>query len=292
MADSGASDVPAPTVLFSRLLVGGSGKIAHRAGAFRAPENTIDAVRQAWADGAIALEIDVCLSKDGVPIIVHDVTLDRTCDCPTGTSVRNLTAEEIRRFNAAAKFVGDPTKTYSNATVPTLQEVCEEAVKVDLGVFFDIKDTRTAKHVAAVFDKFPALYRTSCVVSFNPYSLKAVRKLNPRVPIMLTHKTRVLTTSVGAHGAQAVTRLRWVAACVEGMLTRAVHDHLWISLKACGVLLWKDDVDEEAVALWVGRGLRVVAWTVNSAADKDRLAALGVAYMTDNLLGEAPPPLL
>lgn len=55
------------------------------------------------------------------------------------------------------------------------------------------------------------------------------------------------------------------------------------------MLLWKDDISETVVELWRERGLKVIAWTVNSNADKERLARLGVPCMTDSLTEEEAP---
>ena len=58
-------------------------------------------------------------------------------------------------------------------------------------------------------------------------------------------------------------------------------------LQASGVLLWHDDIDEDCMALWRGRGLTIVAWTVNEDADKKRLAELGCPFMSDYIAGGA-----
>ncbi|HWQ00281.1 MAG TPA: glycerophosphodiester phosphodiesterase family protein, partial [Vicinamibacterales bacterium] len=53
---------------------------AHRGGAALAPENTIAAFDRGLACGADGLELDVRLARDGVPVVIHDATLDRTTD--------------------------------------------------------------------------------------------------------------------------------------------------------------------------------------------------------------------
>ena len=84
-------------------------------------------------------------------------------------------------------------------------------------------------------------------------------------------------------------RLRWLARLAETQLTRAVHNTLWQSLRAWGVLLWHEDIDASVVDLWRGRGRLVIAWTVNAEADKLRLLRLGVPIMCDSVIGDAPP---
>ena len=52
--------------------------IAHRGGSLEAPENTLAAFRHAIEVGAKYVELDVQMSKDGVLVVIHDDTLDRT----------------------------------------------------------------------------------------------------------------------------------------------------------------------------------------------------------------------
>ena len=68
--------------------------IGHRGAAADAPENTLAAFTLALAQGADGVELDVQLCADGVPIIIHDTTVDRTCD---GTGrVADLSLAELR----------------------------------------------------------------------------------------------------------------------------------------------------------------------------------------------------
>ena len=78
--------------------------IAHRGGSKIAPENTMAAFRAAvhtW--GSDMLELDVRATKDGRIVVIHDATVDRTCD-GTG-AVADLTWDEIREMDAGYRFV-------------------------------------------------------------------------------------------------------------------------------------------------------------------------------------------
>ena len=75
--------------------------IGHRGGGLEAPENTLAAIKLAKENGATGVEFDLDFTKDGVPIVIHDSTVDRTTD---GTGkVCDFTYEEIRELNASAK---------------------------------------------------------------------------------------------------------------------------------------------------------------------------------------------
>ena len=83
--------------------------LAHRGASGYAPENTWPAFKLAREMGANGIETDVQLSKDGVPVLVHDTNLDRTSD---GTGpVADLTWDELARLDAGswldARFAGE-----------------------------------------------------------------------------------------------------------------------------------------------------------------------------------------
>ncbi|MDQ3134260.1 MAG: glycerophosphodiester phosphodiesterase [Acidobacteriota bacterium] len=99
--------------------------IAHRGGAGLWPENTLHAFTQAAALGVDMLELDVHATADGVLVIIHDPTLNRTTD-GTG-AISQLTLAELQRLDAGYRWSPDGGKTYPHRgrglTVPTLDEV-------------------------------------------------------------------------------------------------------------------------------------------------------------------------
>ena len=99
--------------------------IAHRGASGRAPENTLQAFELAAADGADAFELDVRLSRDGAPVVMHDETLDRTTD-RTGP-VRAHALVDLRATDAGYRFTADGGRTFpfrgTGVRVPTLGEV-------------------------------------------------------------------------------------------------------------------------------------------------------------------------
>ena len=96
---------------------------AHRGGAQLAPENTMPAIDNGMALGADGLEIDVQLSADGIPVVIHDQTLDRTTD-RTGP-VSALTAAELARVDAGFHFELDGKHPFrgQGIGVPLLDDV-------------------------------------------------------------------------------------------------------------------------------------------------------------------------
>jgi glycerophosphoryl diester phosphodiesterase len=118
--------------------------IAHRGGAGLAPENTLAAFRNAvdsW--GADILEMDVRCTRDGVVVVVHDETVDRTTD---GTGrVRDLTWAEVRDLDAGFRFrdlKGNPSFRGLGVGIPRFEEVLTSMPGVRLNV--EAKDRYSA----------------------------------------------------------------------------------------------------------------------------------------------------
>ncbi|MFI4940169.1 MAG: glycerophosphodiester phosphodiesterase [Burkholderiales bacterium] len=91
--------------------------LAHRGGGTLAPENTLAGIRCGLERGFHAVEFDVMLSGDGVPVLMHDDRLGRTvAGCG---AISDFTAEELRRMDAGgwfgAQFTGEPVPTLAEA---------------------------------------------------------------------------------------------------------------------------------------------------------------------------------
>lgn len=110
--------------------------IAHRGGAATAPENTLAAIRQAAKNGADGVEIDVRVTSDGIPVLMHDASLKRTTN--GRGKVTNTTLAEIKKLDAGswhgAAFKGEK--------IPTLAETMRLCARLDLDVVIDIKPAR------------------------------------------------------------------------------------------------------------------------------------------------------
>jgi glycerophosphoryl diester phosphodiesterase len=98
----------------------------HRGASAEAPENTMRAFRLALAQGADGVELDVQRSADGVPVVIHDPTLERTTDGEGPVSARTAAAL------AGVRSRGEP--------VPTLDEVARWAAEAGAWVNVEIKD--------------------------------------------------------------------------------------------------------------------------------------------------------
>lgn len=98
--------------------------IGHRGASAVAPENTMAAFLEAIAAGADGIEFDVRLTRDGVPVVIHDGTLHRTGGLPD--RVADLASEEIAKIDVGSWFGRKkslPPGTFANETVPSLAQL-------------------------------------------------------------------------------------------------------------------------------------------------------------------------
>ena len=153
--------------------------VGHRGNAAHAPENTMESFRQGLAAGAECVELDVHLSGDGVAVVIHDPTLDRTTDA-SGV-VADLPVARIRRADAGARFTKDGT-TFpyrgQGLRVPTFEEILRELGDVPL--LIEIKTHRASAETRRLIEHYGATSR--CVVeSFDARALEPFRE--SQIPI-------------------------------------------------------------------------------------------------------------
>jgi glycerophosphoryl diester phosphodiesterase len=147
--------------------------IAHRGGPAYAPENTLAAFRYAIALGVDWLEMDVQMTQDGVLVVIHDETVDRTTD-GTG-AVANLTLAQTHALDAG-----------NGEQVPTFEEVIALAKEAGVKILPEIKSPHLypgieAKVVQAVVD---ADYVEKTIIqSFDPQAMDTVHTLNPDIQL-------------------------------------------------------------------------------------------------------------
>jgi len=155
--------------------------VAHRGASSTRPENTIPSFEEAIRLGAGIVEFDVRLSRDGVPVVIHDPAVDRTTD---GRGlVHELGAAELSSLNAGTE--AEPTP------VPTLAEVLRcmsgrAAIAVEIKnipgepAFEPTRETIVeAVHTELERQRFDGAV---LVVSFNPSSIAASKLAAPDVP--------------------------------------------------------------------------------------------------------------
>jgi glycerophosphoryl diester phosphodiesterase len=156
--------------------------IGHRGAAAYAPENTLEGIREAAARGARWVEFDAKLTRDGIVILMHDDTLDRTT---TGHGpVAGASHTMIRELDAGAWY-GD---RWRGARVPTLAEAL--LLLAELGMYANIeikpspgREAETARSIGETVRRcWPAERMRPLLSSFSRTSLAAIRDSAPEMP--------------------------------------------------------------------------------------------------------------
>ena len=161
---------------------------AHRGGCALGPENTIAAFDRGLAAGADGLELDVRLSADGVVVVCHDDTLDRTTDGRGPVSLK--TAAELSRVDAGYRFT-DAAGTHPfrgcGVNVPTLRAVLERYPNALMIVEMKPDTAEMASAVVAEIRRAGAVERV-CAAGYGSQSLAAARAA---LPAMASSASRV-----------------------------------------------------------------------------------------------------
>lgn len=235
--------------------------IAHRGASGHAPENTLPAFELAAREGADAIELDVRLTADGVPVVLHDPTLERT----TGLRARldALTLAQLRELDAGARFSPDGGRTFpyrgTGVAVPTLTQVLRALPHMALLV--EIKEARAQEAVRQVLIDEKAVSR--CVLASDEAAALAAFGAEP---------------FLRASSSREISALYWGA--LFGRQAAAVAGYRLLSVPARyrGLVVPTRRFNAAARAL----GCPVHVWTVNDPAQARRLWASGVAGIVTN----------
>lgn len=156
--------------------------IGHRGSPRSAPENTLSSFRQAYSEGVSWVEFDVVLSSDGVPIVFHDDTLDRTTNA--SGLVKAAPAAVLRGLDAGGWF----DRVFLGEAIPTLAETLMLLSRLGMGFNIEFKQDaeREIETVGAAVALIDEIWRedlpTPLLSSFSRAALAAAFELKPRWP--------------------------------------------------------------------------------------------------------------
>jgi len=155
---------------------------AHRGASRRAPENTLAAFALAADSGADGIECDVHLSRDGVPVVIHDETLARTTDGRGAVGAKTLS--ELRRLDAGGWF----GPAWGGEPIPTLEEVLSFAGST-LRVNIEIKSSAAGRAVLELLAAWPEA--RVLISSFDHRLLAALRRESATLPLGFLCESRL-----------------------------------------------------------------------------------------------------
>ena len=196
----GAPRGPPPSSMLDFALV------AHRGHAARVPENTLPALDAAAAAGIDHLEFDIQLSADGIPIVLHDATLDRTA--ARSGDARQLDWAELRHIP-----VGEPARfgaAFSRVCIPSVAEVAAfAAAQPRLHLFPEIKAESLELHgharmLPAVLAALAPVLDRCTVISFDREALAMARAAGARIGWCLPDASSVTQAALAALAPEVV----------------------------------------------------------------------------------------
>lgn len=173
--------------------------IAHRGASALAPENTLAAFRRAIEDGADGIEFDVRLSRDGVPVVIHDAGLRRVAKIRR--SVASFTSEELAKIDVGSWFnVKYPKKAdarFASESVPRLAGVLDFLRDFHGLIYVELKCSRReieplAEAVCRLVENSPVLERI-IVKSFKLDAIRKIRELCPETKTAALFAARIST---------------------------------------------------------------------------------------------------
>jgi glycerophosphoryl diester phosphodiesterase len=233
---------------------------AHRGGGRLAPENTLIAMRTGFAHGYRMVEFDVKLSRDGVPFLLHDDTLDRTTNGHGPADA--LTWAQLAQLDAGSWH----SPAFAGERLPTLSAIAQWAIANDVACNVEIKPMpgRERETGAAVAHEARELWRNAPLApllsSFSEESLDAARAAVPELP------RAWLVEALPGDWEARLSRLRCVA------------------LDAC-----YETLNADIVAAARRGGYRVVTWTANDAASVKALFGWGVDCIITDAIDRIAP---
>lgn len=223
--------------------------IGHRGAAGYAPENTLEAIHTAADMGIKWVELDVKLTKDGVPIIFHDEDLDRTTN--GSGPVAEKTYEEIRQLEAGYHFAD----SFSGVKIPTLEEAIEVIIERDLGLNLEIKpcpgrEVETAKIALDILSQYWDDHQNLLISSFSEVALATAHDL----------------ASDWARGL-----------CLEGDSLPENWDKIAQYLEVSTVNIDGNTMSERDVKDIIEHGYTALAYTINDPTQAHMLQSWGVS---------------
>ena len=243
--------------------------IGHRGCAGRLPENTLASFRAALEDGAVILETDVHLTRDGEPVLIHDHDVTRVSE--GDGAVRDLDLRDIEQLDAGYRFSPDGGRTHPERgrghRIPTLRAALDAfpAARFNLELKEDLPDL--VERTLRVIDAAGSASRTLLVAAED----ELMRRIRARVA------SRGAAVALGASAGEVA---RFVRAAQRGEAPEPGISALQIPAAFAGRPL----VTPELVAHAHQHGVQVHVWTINEPAEMQRLLDLGV----DGIVSDFP----
>lgn len=245
--------------------------IAHQGGEQLRPSNTMAAFTHAVELGVDVLEMDIHSTRDGVLVVMHDDTVDRTTD--GNGRIQDLTLTEIKQLDAGYYWTDDEGQTYpfrgQGITVPTLEEVFAAFPDMPMNIEIKQSDPSIVATFCALLDQYDMRDQV-LIPSFHPETMVEFREKCPGVATSMTEPE--------------IRRFFVLNTLHLGRLFNPPGEAFQVPEYSGDLHV----VTGRFVAGARERNIDVHVWTVNDPADMARLIDLGV----DGIITDRPDLLL
>ena len=245
--------------------------IAHQGGDGLWPSNTMTAFKGAAALGVDMLEMDIHMTTDGVIVVMHDTTVDRTTD--GSGEIRALTFAELQALDAGHDWTPDEGATFpfrgQGISVPALTEILDAFPDIPLNI--EIKQAEPS--MAGPFCDLLREYGRAEDVLVPSFSTEVILEFREVCPEVAT--------------AMAETEIRPYYVLSRLFLSEIYSpsaEAVQVPEERGGIHVLSQNFVDASHA----RGMEVHAWTINDVEDMERILALGV----DGIITDFPDRLL
>ncbi len=228
--------------------------LAHRGFSAAAPENTLASIKQAIEIGVDFIEIDIHLTKDFIPVVIHDPDVSRTSNRYSNLHIETNNYAELKNFDLGSWFHPD----FHSERLPTLEEVLKldlQGAKLMIEVKKDLLSAEAiVPHILKVAKKYtsPREIFPHYFGSFNPSIIKEIRKEAP-----------------GIH--------------TIGILENLELIDTFLRIKVHTLAIWAKILNAEVLTDLKSKNVQVFSFTVNDPAKGQELIEMGVqGLITDN----------
>ena len=241
--------------------------IGHRGASVVTPENTTAAFRKAIAVGADGIEFDVRLTRDGVPVVIHDSSLHRTGGLPQ--RIADLTWPELKSVDVGSWFAHKknlPAGSFANETVPSLRELFTLFQSNKLVLYLEMKCDSAAEYAplaeacCRLVEEYGLKDRV-IVECFKLPALAILKQLDAKIKTAALFEPSFSTPSV-LSDQSVITQATAVGASYLALHYRLARQGL---------------IEKAKLA-----GLQVALWTVDDPTWLERGRAMGIEALITN----------
>lgn len=225
--------------------------VAHRGIPTEAPENTIASFQRAMELGADAIELDVRLTSDQIPVVYHYFQLDHF------TSATGMISDYTRKQLLDVEVFCKNNPSSNSGSISTLEDILERfSGKLGLEIHVQGPEPEAVEIIGAMLKKFSHFWAQVELTSYEPAMLLAFQEVCPGLArdLLFPRSESWMTLDIVRH--QAVHRSRLAKA-------RAVHLH-------------PSQLSETVISALHNQGIEIHAWDVNDSQSLETVAKFGI----------------